>query len=134
MKIKNIIEGWKNWFHKRSPAEEALFDVRLKQCQSNECGKLLLNVCTACGCPVATKVRALDEECPENMWEPILYEENGIHFFDSEELPSSTQDEFIDWMISKVGRFRAVKVTSGYFHPWEMWQEFKEYLRNKKDE
>ena len=80
-KLSNIIEGWVNRFRKVHPVKESLFRDRLKICETNECGMLKLGVCTACGCPVKAKTRSVDEECPENMWNPIMYEYDGVQFY-----------------------------------------------------
>ena len=122
-KLYNIIEGWINRFRKVHPVKEALFHDRLKICQSNECGMLKLGICTVCGCPVKTKVRVVDEECPENMWNPILYEQNGSQFIDTNELPVKVWQTLWEWFGPG---------TDYPFISWKNWQEFKEYLRGLK--
>jgi hypothetical protein len=77
-KIKSIIHGWTNDLKYKlgliSPPVKQLFDARLSICNSNECGKLLLGICTACGCPVSKKAKSVEETCPENYWNPLIYE------------------------------------------------------------
>lgn len=77
-KIKSIIQGWKNdWLYNRGKIPEPikeLFDDRLKVCRSNECGQLIGFVCGACGCPIKKKAKSLMEQCPENMWNPVIWD------------------------------------------------------------
>lgn len=92
-KLKAIINGWKNdYLDKKGllpePIKE-LVDSRLATCRSNVCGKLVFKVCTACGCPVKKKSKSLMETCPENMWNPQVYEYEGIMFVSVKEIPTS---------------------------------------------
>lgn len=128
MNIYNIIEGWLNRFRTIPPAQKALFDDRFKICQSNECGKLKLGICTACGCPVKAKTKSLNEECPENMWNPVLREYEGKEFFFVEELPMILQSEFISWLVYKSDTV-GFKLDGEWAYNWQEWKEFKKYLR-----
>lgn len=130
-KIKNILEGWKNYYLGTSPEQEALFRDRLRICQSNECERLKLGICTECGCPVKKKTKALDEDCPLNMWRPILYEENGVGFFILDELPDETFTEFIKWAFSdsEPRDLVVLEDSKTTAFTWQVWQDFKDYLR-----
>lgn len=134
MNIKNIIIGWLNRFRSIPPVQKALFDDRLKTCMSNECGMLALGICTACGCPVKSKTKVLDEECPENMWNPVLYERDGIEFIDTNQLPLKVASSLELWMIEtdKVYLMPCNDEDSLYFLSWENWLEYKEYLKDVK--
>lgn len=129
-KIKSIYEGWRNTFFPPHPAKQALFDVRLKTCETNECGMLKLGICTACGCVVKAKTKSLDQECPENMWLPVMYEHEGIKFIDIDEIPYPEPfRHFAKWFkgnyISEITDCNAIS--------WDDWLEFKQYLKELKN-
>jgi hypothetical protein len=127
IKIRNIIEGWINRFRKLHPAKQQLFDDRLKVCEP--CEMLKAGICTACGCVVKAKTKSVDEECPENKWLPIMYEQNGIRFIDIDEIPAPyTFREFGKWhkpnYIPEITDCNAIS--------WDDWLEFKEHLKGLK--
>lgn len=95
---------------------------------------LALGICTACGCPVKSKTKVLDEECPENMWNPVLYERDGIEFIDTNQLPLKVASSLELWMIEtdKVYLMPCNDEDSLYFLSWENWLEYKEYLKDVK--
>jgi hypothetical protein len=145
MSIKDIITGWKNdWLDKRgkipAPIKE-LFDARLSACKQNECGKLMAGICTACGCPVRKKTKVLTEECPENMWNPVVYanpDESKPAFIVLEEVPESLREPLKSFLIEKWTNEGTSKDTVGlgtmllnnpYAWVWaEDWNAFLESL------
>ena len=131
-KIQNILEGWLNRIRPIPPVQKALFDDRLKICESNECGMLKLGVCTACGCPVKAKTKVLNEECPENMWNPVLYSDGDVEFFNIDELPEEVGRTLFSWQHLTGKMFSQVKTKHGYFRRWSEWLEFKQYLKENK--
>ena len=99
----NIIKGWINYYLDLlgliPEPKRSIFDTRLLQCQSNVCGKLKFGICTACGCPVKKKTKVLLETCPENMWNPTVYEFGDIQFIFREEIPVKAREQFEEWLI-----------------------------------
>lgn len=98
MKINliNIFKGWYNAWRKLPPGIKRFYDDRLNVCYTNECGKLKLGICTACGCPVKKKTKVLSEKCPENLWFPWVYEIEGAMFIRLSEVP--------EWMAKEWNR------------------------------
>jgi len=130
MKLSTILEGWKNDYNKDSLPEpiKELFDSRLKICKSNECGQLLIGICTACGCPVKKKTKVLEEECPVNMWEPIKYEIDGKECIVVNELPDQLRK-----LIQVAGPLEVIPDPTDEDNVigimiWEEWQKFLSLL------
>lgn len=124
-KLSSIIEGWKNDnLNKKGklprPLKE-LFDNRLQICKSNECEKLLLGICTACGCPVKKKTKSLQEECPENMWSPVVYTFEDETFIISSDIPSNELRELLDVFVA--GVYLEISGVVGAV-AYSKWQEF----------
>jgi hypothetical protein len=82
-KIKDILNGWKNY---AMPESQEVFEVakqRAEICASCDFIKQGLHAailpdyslkkiqgtyCGACGCPISTAVRSNDYKCPKNKW------------------------------------------------------------------
>ena len=77
-KIKEISEGWANYILGR---EEEVSKLRMKIC--NECEHHSKHHstnrpdvhCFLCKCPLATKTRSLDSECPIKKWSKVKKDE-----------------------------------------------------------
>ncbi len=130
-KLKSIYTGWKNsileWLGLIHPGKAALFEARLKECHSNECGNLFCGVCTACGCPVSKKTKSPTESCPENMWKPVYYtgvKDNVV--IDYFEIPRPTRILFIKYLREKN------LDPSPMFYDLEIWEDFQQWLVNVK--
>ena len=81
-KVKSIISGWSNYIVS-DKKNKALYNYRVKQC--SECveavegtyEKLMPDYtlkkikglkCNICKCPLSTKIRSLEENCPLTKW------------------------------------------------------------------
>lgn len=71
MKIRNIIQGWRNFildlfsdirYHKE-------FTERMEVCK--QCEDNMAGICKHCGCILKAKTKAEDEECPTGKWNRI---------------------------------------------------------------
>ena len=97
-----ILNGWINYikdaFGLLNPKVKAVADDRLAVCRSNICNKLILGICSVCGCPVNKKTKVMTEECPENMWNPVVWEDNGLSFIRISEVPEEVREEFRTFM------------------------------------
>jgi hypothetical protein len=69
MKIKPIIEGWKNVVISNEEVEKIAIE-RMKICNACEEKKMILGVevCGKCNCPLIAKVRASENSCPLKKW------------------------------------------------------------------
>jgi hypothetical protein len=86
-KIKEIIEGWKN-FAFPTPRIEAMAMERAGVCSICEHAKKMKHTrflkeslqfeniemlkCDQCGCPLSAKTRSVTSQCPKNKWKPIM--------------------------------------------------------------
>lgn len=81
MKIKNILNGWKNFIEKSEVSEHLAVQRALHcvDCKELKKGKLLSfindelkeiegNYCNKCKCPISAKIRSENETCPKNLW------------------------------------------------------------------
>lgn len=70
-KIKNILIGWKNLLLDiiSDIKYKDIFNERLNICKS--CKYYKIGICQKCGCVVAAKTKAEDEECPIKKWSII---------------------------------------------------------------
>ena len=81
--VKEIVEGWTNYFIADDQADSETINHRAKTCGTCEFavkGKVLSllpdlklkeiqgRYCGVCKCPLSPKVRSKDSECPENKW------------------------------------------------------------------
>lgn len=113
-KLKSIISGWKNLILKDEELEP-LFLNRMKYgCNGCKYNVLIggIKVCDICKCPLASKTRSLEEECPHpegSRWLPIpKYDEQGIyrlrgdlpenlrHYFSEKVIEEAEWQEFVD--------------------------------------
>lgn len=125
-KLNNIIQGWKNDYKDKRgllpPEIKEIFDERLKICRSNECGKLELFVCGACGCPIKKKAKALTETCPVNMWKPTIYKgDDEEQFILVKEVPPQLRSLLIDYSNNTLDEEGAVFL--------EDWNTFLAYMQ-----
>lgn len=81
MQLYRIINGWKNYVSKDVEIEK-LAKERVKSCidcEHKKEGKFFKwvkddikeiegTVCGLCECPIAMKVRSINEKCPKNKW------------------------------------------------------------------
>lgn len=69
-KVKEIYEGWKNLL---IPDEEIEMIAKTRIDICNACPfkqeMLLIDCCSLCHCPIVSKARSLDSECPKGFWE-----------------------------------------------------------------
>lgn len=81
MQVSNIIKGWKNYLSKDEEVEKiaekrALLCVNCTQLKKSrifawvkdEIKEVSGTVCGKCDCPIAMKVRSINEKCPLNKW------------------------------------------------------------------
>lgn len=81
--VKEIIEGWSNYFIGDDPADKVTVESRAKICASCDAAKkgiissLLPDMslkeiegryCGKCKCPLSPKVRSKQSECPLGKW------------------------------------------------------------------
>lgn len=81
-KLHRIINGWSNYLSKDAKVEDMATE-RAKVCSGCEFAvhgtyeKLMPDYsikevqgmkCEVCGCPLSTKLRSVDENCPKNKW------------------------------------------------------------------
>lgn len=119
-KLRSIYEGWKNYYKGKfckipEPLAE-IFDDRLEICKP--CEYNLANVCTRCGCFINKKTKSLTETCPENFWNPAIYDKDGTLIIFTSEIPP---------------KLRQVAIDSGLFTNeeeilYEQWEEFLTWL------
>ena len=81
MQLSRIINGWKNYLSKDEEIE-TLAKVRVSSCidcefkkeskvfgwVKDEIEEINSTVCSLCSCPVAMKVRSINEKCPKGKW------------------------------------------------------------------
>lgn len=92
-KLSVIKEGWRNYRDQDDPEVEREADLRAKICSScpysravDGMEKVLEDpnkeiegvICTACGCPLSSKTRAMGSDCPKGHWDarPDLEQNN----------------------------------------------------------
>lgn len=73
LKIKHIIEGWKNLATRPDEFREEA-EKRAAICA--DCSENIVNVCYKCGCYIPAKTWSPDEECPEGKWKEYNTNEN----------------------------------------------------------
>jgi hypothetical protein len=89
IKIRDIIEGWRNHLIPPEELKEAINRVskeRLaicKTCPSNSLNKIpgaILEYCTECSCPLIAKTKCLHCSCPltPTKWGPVVSEEHSL--------------------------------------------------------
>jgi hypothetical protein len=133
-KLKSIIEGWRNASKDRKgqlpPELKELYDFRLETCKSNECGKLKYAICTACGCPVKKKTKSLREQCPENMWKPIVYSiiEPNV-FIDIMEIPPLLRKMFCEFYQTEILKQELMDGFTMSTAPLSAWEAFLDFLQ-----
>lgn len=130
-KLRTIYNGWKNAWkisrHKVPQPIQDWFDSRRKICETNECGYHFKGICTACGCPLRAKTKALEETCPENLWLPYIYtDEKGESFVLKEQVPP----EVLALMLDNEGN----QVLTEDRIPLYQWNIFLSALQNLIDE
>ena len=81
MQLSKIINGWTNYFTDNSEVE-AMAKERIKECITcpekkeskvfswvkDDIKEISSTVCNKCNCPLAMKVRSINENCPLNKW------------------------------------------------------------------
>jgi len=77
-KLKEIYYGWKYYLFPPKISIQNLFSDRLAIC--NICEYNLCGICQACGCVIKAKTQSPTTLCPENKWQPIVYEYQGVEF------------------------------------------------------
>jgi hypothetical protein len=82
-KVNEILTGWKKYLFEESPLDDKIANKRAKIC--SECPEAKKGIYTAilpdysfaeiqgyycgiCKCPLSTKVRSKDSNCPKNKW------------------------------------------------------------------
>lgn len=64
-KLKNLVDGWTNVFITDEEVE-TVAEQRMAICQ--QCPHKKAIVCGLCDCPLKAKVRAMNDNCPDNRW------------------------------------------------------------------
>lgn len=81
MKIKSLLNGWKNFLDKSEVAEE-MAESRAKHCLDcvhnrktiltafidDDLVKIRGRACMKCKCPLSAKLRSINENCPIGLW------------------------------------------------------------------
>ena len=84
-----IIDGWIKKFSTKHPCIQTMFSIRYKKCLDCPFRKQFVgkDLCTKCGCPLASKLLAYKAECPIKKWgkidvigenDNIILKENNI--------------------------------------------------------
>lgn len=77
MKLQEIAEGWANYILGRAEEVSKLRMIICNKCEyiSTKHETIRLDVhCVKCKCPLATKTRSLESECPIGKWKKIINE------------------------------------------------------------
>ena len=81
MQLYKIINGWRHYFTDNSEVEE-MAKERIKHCiecpekkeskvfgwVKDDIEEISSTICNKCSCPLAMKVRSINEKCPINEW------------------------------------------------------------------
>jgi hypothetical protein len=83
-------------------------------------------VCGACGCPIKKKAKSLEETCPENMWNPVYYEEgmSGDFFISLEEVPALLQEPLREYTLKNTNE-------NALFPSYDTWKAFLKELEKQ---
>jgi len=71
-KLKQIIKGWAN-LAIRPKEFKATAKERVKKCF--ECEKMVMYMCTECGCEIHAKTWCMECECPLDKWQRLTDEQ-----------------------------------------------------------